>query len=198
MMRERWTGKEFGITIGFSLIYFAIVLLIQMSGALSPVPWIFMTACIAAFAWIPYMYLTARVQKPGIIVVMNGIVAAVYLIVGELANLLIITMAAATILAELARKAGGYDSFQWNLISYLILCFSMVGSPLYVWLYHAHAMEECTEKFSSGYAAAADALSTPGMLIVMLALTAVLALAGGLLSKKLYGQTAQKRRSFYD
>lgn len=35
-METKWTGKGLGITVGFSLIYFVITMLVMMSGSFLP------------------------------------------------------------------------------------------------------------------------------------------------------------------
>ena len=41
-MNSKWTGKDFGITAGISLVYFMITMVVMMSGALTPILWIVM------------------------------------------------------------------------------------------------------------------------------------------------------------
>ena len=65
-METKWTGKGLGITVGFSLIYFVITMLVMMSGSFTPLTWIFMTALIGLLAGVPYMYITAREQIFGV------------------------------------------------------------------------------------------------------------------------------------
>ena len=45
-MDKTWTGKDVMLTIGFSLIYFVITMLVMMSGSFTPFTWIFMSAFI--------------------------------------------------------------------------------------------------------------------------------------------------------
>ena len=45
-MNSKWAGKDFGITAGISLVYFMITMVVMMSGALTPILWIFMLALI--------------------------------------------------------------------------------------------------------------------------------------------------------
>ena len=99
-METKWTGKGLGITVGFSLIYFVITMLVMMSGSFTPLTWIFMTALIGLLAGVPYMYITAREQIFGVSIIMNLIVGLIYFIAGELSNLVIVTLIASAILAE--------------------------------------------------------------------------------------------------
>ena len=63
-----------------------------MSGALTPILWIFMPALIGFFTGIPYLYIVAKEAKPGVVFLMNLIVGVIYFIAGELSNLVIVTL----------------------------------------------------------------------------------------------------------
>ena len=99
-MDKTWTGKDVMLTIGFSLIYFVITMLVMMSGSFTPFTWIFMSAFIGLLAGIPYMYIMAKEQKAGVAILMNLIVGLIYFIAGELSNLVIVTLIASAILQK--------------------------------------------------------------------------------------------------
>lgn len=189
---SKWSGRDFGITLGFALIYLAITLAVQVSGAYAAFAWLFMTPLIALFAWLPYLYLTAREQKAGVALLLNLVVIVAYGIAGELSTLLVVSLLAAAILAEITRKLSGYNSRKGNLVSYLFMAFSTVGSPLYVWVAHDYAIGECVEEISPAYAQAVEGLSSPSMLIVMILATIVIALVGGAISKAVFPRQFQK------
>lgn len=189
---SKWSGRDFGITLGFALIYLSITLAVQVSGAYAAFAWLFMTPLIALFAWLPYLYLTAREQKAGVALLLNLAVIVAYGIAGELSTLLVVSLLATAILAEITRKLSGYNSCKGNLVSYLFMAFSTVGSPLYVWVSHDYAIGECVEEISPAYAQAVEGLSSPGMLIVMILATIVIALVGGAISKAVFPRQFQK------
>ena len=127
-METKWTEKGLGITVGFSLIYFVITMLVMMSGSFTPLTWIFMTALIGLLAGVPYMYITAREQIFGVSIIMNLIVGLIYFIAGELSNLVIVTLIASAILAEIIRKLSGYKSLKGESMQLYSICI------WYVWL----------------------------------------------------------------
>ena len=188
----RWTGKEFGITIGFAVIYLTITLAVQVSGAYAAFAWLFMAPLIALFAWLPYLYLTAREQKAGVALLLNLAVGIAYGIAGELSPLLLVTLIVAAVLAELTRWLSGYCSYSGNLTSYLFLAFSTVGSPLYVWVSHDYAIQECAEEMSPAYAQAVEGLSSPGILAAMVLATIAAGLIGGAISNAVFRNQYQK------
>ena len=115
------------------MVYFMITMVVMMSGALTPILWIFMPALIGFFTGIPYLYIVAKEAKPGVVFLMNLIVGVIYFIAGELSNLVIVTLIITTVLAEGIRKVGGYHNLKTTLLSHVIFSFGMFGNPLYIW-----------------------------------------------------------------
>ena len=54
-MEQHWKLRDLGLTIVFSVIYFAVVLAATIMGGIHPLLYLFVTALIALVAWIPYM-----------------------------------------------------------------------------------------------------------------------------------------------
>ena len=76
------TGKDL-INIGiFSAIYF-VLSFIGMFLAIIPVLWIIMPGIIAILAGIPFMLLCAKVQKPGVPLLMGLITGLLYYVTGQ-------------------------------------------------------------------------------------------------------------------
>ena len=70
-MEQHWKLRDLGLTIVFSVIYFAVVLAATIMGGIHPLLYLFVTALIALVAWIPYMYVMAKVPKAGVVLIMN-------------------------------------------------------------------------------------------------------------------------------
>ena len=173
-MNSKWTGKDFGITAGISLVYFMITMVVMMSGALTPILWIFMPALIGFFTGIPYLYIVAKEAKPGVVFLMNLIVGVIYFIV---------TLIITTVLAEGVRKVGGYHNLKTTLLSHVIFSFGMFGNPLYIWAFPEYTVARATEEMSAEYATVMQNVAQIWMLPVMIAATVVLALVGSMLGK---------------
>ena len=182
-METKWTGKGFGVTIGFSLIYFMITMLAMMSGSFTPITWMFMTALIGLLAGVPYLYITVRQQVFGVAIIMNLVVGLIYFVAGELSNLVIVTLAASAVLAEIIRKASGYNSPKGNLFSYILFVFGMSGSPIYIWAFRDYTISKAAEEMSAEYAASMDSMATPFMLVLMIVATIILAFVGGIIGR---------------
>ena len=68
---KKMRGKDL-ITIGiFSAIYFVINFAFMLMGGFHPILWILMPGFIAVFAGIPFMLMTAKVQKLGAVFLMG-------------------------------------------------------------------------------------------------------------------------------
>ena len=85
-MEQHWKLRDLGLTIVFSVIYFAVVLAATIMGGIHPLLYLFVTALIALVAWIPYMYVMAKVPKAGVVLIMNLFVAIAFVAFGELAR----------------------------------------------------------------------------------------------------------------
>lgn len=192
-MNSKWTGKDFGITAGISLVYFMITMVVMMSGALTPILWIFMPALIGFFTGIPYLYIVAKEAKPGVVFLMNLIVGVIYFIAGELSNLVIVTLIITTVLAEGVRKVGGYHNLKTTLFSHVIFSFGMFGNPLYIWVFPEYTVARATEEMSAEYATVMQNVAQIWMLPVMIAATVVLALVGSMLGKTVLKKTTFQR-----
>ena len=114
---------------------------------------------------------------------MNLIVGLIYFIAGELSNLVIVTLIASAIFAEVVRKASGYNSFKGNLISYIFFSFGMSGSPIYIWVFREYTIDKAIEEMSAEYAAAMEVMTPVWVLPAMIAATILLALLGGIIGK---------------
>ena len=129
-MEQHWKLRDLGLTIVFSVIYFAVVLAATIMGGIHPLLYLFVTALIALVAWIPYMYVMAKVPKAGVVLIMNLFVAIAFVAFGELANLLLGSLIVCSILAEIIRKWAGYKNYKGIVMSY-ILDFSVVYGSCY-------------------------------------------------------------------
>lgn len=180
-------GKDL-ITIGiFSAIYFVINFAFMLMGGIHPVLWMLMPGFIAVFAGIPFMLMTAKVQKPGAVFLMGLITALIYFATGQFTLVILISMASTCILAEVIRGMTKYDSFKGNSASYVIFSLGMVGSPLPIWLFKADFLAQITEQgMPADYVSAVEALSSNAMLVVLFAAPIIGGIIGAFLAKGLF------------
>ena len=151
-MEQHWKLKDLGQTILFAAIYFVIVLAATIMGGIHPLLYLLVTTLIALLAWIPYMYVTAKVPKMGVVLIMNLFVVIAFLAFWELANMLLISLIVCAILAEIVRRRMGYKNYKGVVMSYILFSLSNIGSPLYVWIFPEYAVSEAVEEMSTTYA----------------------------------------------
>ncbi|MBQ8358109.1 MAG: MptD family putative ECF transporter S component [Clostridia bacterium] len=182
----RMKGKDL-ITVGiFSAIYFVINFAFMLLGTI-PIMWILMPGLIALFTGIPYMLLAAKVQKPGAIFLMGLITGLIYFITGQFTTVILITFVIGCGLAELVRFLTKYKSFMGNTLSFACFSIGMIGSPLPIWLFKESFIAQISEQgMSADYVASIEALSSTGMLVLMIAAPIVLAFVGAFIAKVLF------------
>lgn len=186
-------GKDL-ITIGiFSAIYFVINFAFMLMGGFHPILWILMPGFIAVFAGIPFMLMTAKVQKLGAVFLMGLITALIYFATGQFTLVILISMASACILAEVARVLTGYNSFCGNAVAYVFFSLGMVGSPLPIWLFKADFLAQITAQgMPADYVAALEALSSNAMLVVLFVAPIIGGVIGAFIARGLFKKHFEK------
>ena len=190
---KKMRGKDL-ITIGiFSAIYFVINFAFMLMGGFHPILWILMPGFIAVFAGIPFMLMTAKVQKLGAVFLMGLITALIYFATGQFTLVILISMASACILAEVARVLTGYNSFSGNAVAYVFFSLGMVGSPLPIWLFKADFLAQITAQgMPADYVAALEALSSNAMLIVLFVAPIIGGVIGAFIARGLFKKHFEK------
>ena len=146
-----------------------------------------MPGFIAVFAGIPFMLMTAKVQKLGAVFLMGLITALIYFATGQFTLVILISMASACILAEVARVATGYNSFSGNAVAYVFFSLGMVGSPLPIWLFKADFLAQITAQgMPADYVAALEALSSNAMLVVLFVAPIIGGVIGAFIARGLF------------
>ncbi|ANU53911.1 MptD family putative ECF transporter S component [Acutalibacter muris] len=186
------TGKDL-INIGiFSAIYFVISFIGMLLGII-PILWILMPGVIAILAGIPFMLLSAKVQKPGVPLLMGIITGLLYFITGQFTVVILITFIISCLLAELLRFLTHYSSFKGNAIAFILFSYGMVGSPLPIWLFKSSFFMQIAEQgMPETYVTALEMLSSAPMLIVMLVTPIVGGLIGVMIARAMFKKHFQK------
>ena len=184
---RKMKGKDF-ITIGiFSAIYFVINFIFMLMGGLHPLLWILMPGFIAIFTGVVYLLMAAKVQKPGAVLLMGMITGLIYFVTGQFTLVILATFAVSCLLAECVRYFTHYKSFTGNALSFVLFSLGMIGSPLPIWLFRERFLAQITEQgMPADYIAALQALSSNGMLIVLVIAPIIGAVLGALIAKALF------------
>ncbi|SHO53657.1 MptD family putative ECF transporter S component [Anaerocolumna xylanovorans] len=180
-------GKDL-ITIGiFSAIYFVINFIFMLMGGLHPMMWILMPGFIALLTGIPFMLMCSKVQKMGAVILMGTITGLIYFVTGMFTVVILVTFAASCILGEAVRSLSGYSTFKGNLLAFICFSLGMTGSPLPIWLMHDKFISQISEQgMPAEYITTLEKLSSPAMLLVLFLAPVIGAIAGSLISKKMF------------
>ncbi|MBS3977125.1 MAG: MptD family putative ECF transporter S component [Syntrophomonadaceae bacterium] len=182
-------GKDL-ITIGiFSAIYLVINLIFHVMGGIHPIMWLMMPGLIAVFASVPYLLMASKVQKPFAVLIMGLITGLIYFATGMFTVVILITYAAASVLAETVRFITKYKSFIGNAASFVFYSLGIIGSFLPLWLFKDSFFAQISQHgVSAEYLSVLSKLVTDGMLMVIILVTMVLAIVGTLIARALFGK----------
>ena len=190
---KKLSGRDL-ITIGiFSAIYFVLNLAAMITGIV-PVLWLLLPGVAGVVTGIPFMLLESKVRKPGAILIMGAITALLYFVTGQFTVLLLITFAIACILSEVYRAVTGYDNrFLHMMISFVIFCYGMLGSPLAIWVYRDSFLTQIQQNgMSAEYVQSLSALISTPMLIVLCISPVIGGVLGAFLAKGLFRKHFKK------
>lgn len=176
------------ISIGiYSAIYFVINFACMLISGFHPLIWILMPALIGLLGATPYMLMCSKVKKPGAVLIMGLIVGLIYFVTGQFTIYIMIAFVIGCVLAELFRYLTTYGSFFGNTLAFAGFSLGMIGSPLPIWVMRESFFAQITEQgMSQDYVDTLAAVSSNGMLVVMIVATVLCALAGAAISKGLF------------
>ena len=191
--KKGMTGKDI-ITVGiFSAIYFVINFAFMLLSGLHPLLWILMPGLIAIFAGIPFLMMCTKVPKTGAVVLMGFITALIYFVTGQFTVVILIAFAVSCILAELCRICSHYRSFRGTALAYVFFSLGMIGSPLPVWIMRDSFLAQISQQgMPEAYVSTLAALTSPGMIVVLVGAPIVGAILGILLAKGMFRKHFEK------
>ena len=191
--KKGMTGKDI-ITVGiFSAIYFVINFAFMLLSGLHPLLWILMPGLIAVFAGIPFLMMCAKVPKTGAVVLMGFITALIYFVTGQFTVVILIAFAVSCALAEFIRIRSHYRSFRGSALAYVFFSLGMIGSPLPIWIMRDSFLAQISQQgMPEAYVSTLAALTSPGMIVVLVGAPIVGAILGILLAKGMFRKHFEK------
>lgn len=186
-------GKDL-ITIGiFSALYFVINFIFMLLGGFHPMLWILMPGFIALCSGIPFLLMCAKVQKPGAVLLMGMITGLIYFVTGQFTLLILLTFVIACGLSELCRWLTHYHSFRGNALAFICFSLGMIGSPLPIWVMREGFLAQiAAQGMPEDYVATLESVSSPAILIVLIAAPVVGAAIGAVLTKRIFKKHFEK------
>ena len=179
-----WNKRNTLRVLLFAVIYVLANFAILNMGAIHPVLFVLYT-CISAIL-LPGLYLAgaSRIKGPGVAAVYGGLMLLL-IIVADLSWYKVADLLVMIVVAELLRRAFGYDSWKGLKWSSVAMCFSNFGYSMCIWLMRDFTYSEAVEEMPAGYADTLMKVSPAWTLPVTLIATVVIALICAEISRKL-------------
>ena len=171
-MDKKLTFKKVATILLMAIAYLATFILGATSGIIHPMCYAYIGAMLPLLSAFVYLSTCTLIHGFGAATVLNGFIFVLFLIVGEADTAFIIGIIILTALAEIIRKAKGYDTLKGILWSFIPFAFSFFAYPAHWWTDTEGSLAAAVEEMPAGY----DELMKPiidniPMLIVVLVLT---------------------------
>ena len=165
--------------VGLAVLYVLCVFLSCFAGFIHPVCWAYFTVLTAVLAVGPYFLIAAKWQKFGVGTVLSALVVLFCVLSGEASGVLSRGLILGFgILSDIVRLLMGNASRKALYVAYPLLAIGNIGWVIRLWTkpewYAAGAAEEMGEAYASGIAA----LQSPLHLMLVVVLTAAMAVFG--------------------
>lgn len=181
--------------VGVALLYVVLVLAASFIGYLSPVCWAYYTVLASLLAVGPFYWLAARWQKFGVGTFLGILVCLFCIATGEakgfLSRAIFIGFG---ILSDLARMWMGNGSSKGLSFAYPLLAVGNIGWIIRLWTMPEWYVEGALDEMGESYANGIAALQTPLHLVLVIVLTAAMAVFAIWIA----GKTMKKSASLLD
>lgn len=162
-----------------AVAYLATFILGATSGIIHPACYAYVGALLPLLTAFIYLYTCTLIRGFGAATALNGFILVLFLIAGEADLTLAVGFVVLTALAEIIRKANGYDTLKGVRWSFLPFAFSFFAYTAHWWTDTEGSLTAAVEEMPAGY----DELMKPvidniPVLIVVLVLTIPIALLG--------------------
>ena len=174
-MKEQKLKIKDLVTIGvFAVIYLVIMFGVGMIGVI-PILFLVYPTILGIVSGTVVMLFMAKVQKPWALLIF-GILTPIFMMVEGHTYILVLHAFVVILIAELIRRAGNYNSFKYNMLSFAIFNTWICGSLMQM-LWAREKYIEMTMMMGNEYVEALERLVTyPHMALVYLG-----AIIGGLI-----------------
>lgn len=190
-MDKKLTFKKVAIIVLMAVAYLATFILGAASGAIHPACYAYVGAVLPILTAFIYLYTCTLIPRFGAATVLNGFILVLFLIVGEADLFCVIGMVVLTALAEILRKAKGYEMLKSVRWSFVPFAFSFFTYTSHWWTDTEGSLAAAVEEMPAGY----DQLMLPvieniPMLIVVLVLTIPIAILAMRLAERVMKKSA--------
>ena len=174
-MKEQKLKIKDLVTIGvFAVIYFVVTFAVGMIGVI-PILFLVYPTILGIVSGTVVMLFMAKVQKPWALLIF-GMLTPIFMMVEGHTYILVLHAFVVILIAELIRRAGNYNSFKYNMLSFAIFNTWVCGSLMQM-LWAREKYIEMTMMMGNEYVEALERLVTyPHMALVYIG-----AILGGLI-----------------
>lgn len=190
-MDKKLTFKKLAIVLLMAVAYLATFILGAASGAIHPACYAYVGAVLPLLTAFIYLYTCSLLPRFGAATALNGFILVLFLIAGEADLFCAIGMVVLAALAEILRKAKGYDTIKGVRWSFVPFGFSFFTYTSHWWTDTEGSLAAAVEEMPAGY----DQLMLPvieniPMLIVVLLLTIPVAILAMRLAERIMKKSA--------
>ena len=178
-MKEKKLKIKDLVTIGvFAVIYLVVMFSVGMIGVI-PILFLIYPTILGIVSGTVVMLFMAKVQKPWALLIF-GMLTPIFMMVEGHTYILVLHAFVVILIAELIRRAGNYNSFKYNMLSFAIFNTWICGSLMQM-LWAREKYIEMTMMMGNEYVEALERLVTyPHMALVYIG-----AILGGLIGANL-------------
>lgn len=189
-MKEKLNAKDL-INVGiYSAIYFVIILAVAMLGMI-PVMYPMLCVLCPLLGGIVFMLFLTKVKKFGMIWIMSVLMGLLMLLSGMSYYALIVSVFTG-LAAELIYKSGEYKSANKGILTHAVFTLWVCANFGLYYFQHDEYIATRTEMMGQDYVDALTKIMFPGMWAVMIVVTFVFGLLGGVLGRKMLKKHLEK------
>ena len=142
--------KAFKVLL-MAIAYLATFILGAASGAIHPTCYAYAGAVLPLLTAFIYLHTCTLLPRFGVATALNGFILVLFLIAGEADIAFIIGIVVLTALAEIIRKANGYDSLKGVRWSFVPFAFSFFAYTAHWWTDTEGSLAAAVEEMPAGY-----------------------------------------------
>lgn len=186
---NKLNGKDL-INIGiYTAIYFVVIMVIAFTG-LIPIMLILMSSMVGLIGGIPFMLFLTKVEKPGMILIMSLLMGILAFLTGMTWVPVLFSLVTGLI-SEIVYKSGNYKSAKAAVLTAGVFPLWCGGNylPLFV---NREEYFASRQSYGEEYVSVVMSLTPNWMFFVLLVLTVIFGILGGVLGSKLLKKHFEK------
>lgn len=175
-------------TAGLLLLYFALCFAVEFTGFMNPYLWIYFGALASLVAATPVLILGKAWRKPGALLIFTLFWVIIMALLGEFKKIIVpIFMIVMAVVAEVVRRAAGYDSRNGMRLGYACISVGLAGTILPLFFYKDWYYQGAINEIgSTDYADALMKMANVPVLISVIVAAFVFGYLGAVISEKIF------------